>query len=196
MTSSSSSTETTRMGSTYVPVETRSRFPLLSGSPAQSPAAYVLADFVTWLLPGFIFPAIFASEYVGDIRGHQMTDLSYPRKSLPFSLPTSGLRRPPYSRLAQQYVRVSGHKPYITQLRRDLARRSWPNSPLKVFLSFAYVLTCQDNDQRTHALPTLQASLIRPYAQASIIANVCNLFQTMSAGFLLVDVPDYLEWVK
>lgn len=47
-----------------------------------------------------------------------------------------------------------------------------------------------------HIIRYPQASLIRPYAQASIIANVCNLFQTMSAGFLLVDVPDYLEWVK
>jgi hypothetical protein len=28
----------------------------------QSPASYVLADFITWLLPGFSFPALFTSE--------------------------------------------------------------------------------------------------------------------------------------
>ncbi|BEI93776.1 uncharacterized protein CcaverHIS019_0602350 [Cutaneotrichosporon cavernicola] len=40
------------------------------------------------------------------------------------------------------------------------------------------------------------SSVTRSFAQASLIGNAINIFQLLSAGFVLVDPPDYAEWIR
>lgn len=42
----------------------------------------------------------------------------------------------------------------------------------------------------------LAASVTRAFAAASVIGNALNLFQIMSAGFLVVSVPPYVWWIR
>ncbi|CDZ97680.1 Pleiotropic drug resistance proteins (PDR1-15), ABC superfamily [Phaffia rhodozyma] len=48
----------------------------------------------------------------------------------------------------------------------------------------------------TQGLALFSASVLRPFAQASVICNALSLFQTMSAGFLLVNVPPWVSWIR
>jgi hypothetical protein len=48
----------------------------------------------------------------------------------------------------------------------------------------------------TQGLAKLAASVTRSFATASVIGNALNLFQIMSAGFILVDVPPYVSWIR
>jgi ABC-type multidrug transport system ATPase subunit len=40
------------------------------------------------------------------------------------------------------------------------------------------------------------SSVTRSFPQASLIGNAINIFQLLSAGFILVDPPDYAEWIR
>ncbi|KAK4686772.1 hypothetical protein P7C73_g3345, partial [Tremellales sp. Uapishka_1] len=42
----------------------------------------------------------------------------------------------------------------------------------------------------------LAASLLRSFAQASLLGNAVNLFQIMSAGFIVTNVPNYVKWIR
>lgn len=45
-------------------------------------------------------------------------------------------------------------------------------------------------------LALFASSVTRSFAQASLIGNAINIFQLLSAGFILVDPPDYAEWIR
>ena len=48
----------------------------------------------------------------------------------------------------------------------------------------------------TQGLAFFSASVVRNFAQASIICNALSLFQTLSAGFVLTNVPRWVFWIR
>ncbi|GMK58369.1 hypothetical protein CspeluHIS016_0504010 [Cutaneotrichosporon spelunceum] len=45
-------------------------------------------------------------------------------------------------------------------------------------------------------LALFASSVTRSFSQASLIANAINIFQLLSAGFILVDPPEYVDWIR
>ncbi|WVQ77432.1 hypothetical protein IAR50_007118 [Cryptococcus sp. DSM 104548] len=48
----------------------------------------------------------------------------------------------------------------------------------------------------TQGLALLSAALLRSFPAASMLGNSINLFQIMSAGFILTHVPPYVAWIR
>lgn len=48
----------------------------------------------------------------------------------------------------------------------------------------------------TQGLALFASSVTRSFAQASLIGNAINIFQLLSAGFILVNPPNYAEWIR
>ncbi|WVQ83463.1 hypothetical protein IAT38_005604 [Cryptococcus sp. DSM 104549] len=48
----------------------------------------------------------------------------------------------------------------------------------------------------TQGLALLSASLLRSFSAASMLGNSLNLFQIMSSGFILTNVPVYVSWIR
>ncbi|KAL7410573.1 P-loop containing nucleoside triphosphate hydrolase protein [Mrakia frigida] len=62
-----------------------------------------------------------------------------------------------------------------------------------LFTMFAAAVATQ---WATMGLALFSASIVRNFAQASIICNALSLFQTLSAGFVLTNVPPWVKWVR
>ena len=75
---------------------------------------------------------------------------------------------------------------FISHLRQDyLATRVFTMIASTVSVQFA-----------VQGLSLLSASIFRSFAQASIVGNALNLFQLVSSGFLVTNVPEYVKWVR
>lgn len=48
----------------------------------------------------------------------------------------------------------------------------------------------------TQGLALFSSAVTRSFAQASLIGNAINIFQILSAGFMIVNPPNYAEWIR
>jgi hypothetical protein len=71
-------------------------------------------------------------------------------------------------------------------LRADAYARS-------MFIMFAAAVSTQ---WATMGLAFFSAAIVRNFAQASVVCNALSLFQTLSAGFVLTNVPPWVKWVR
>ncbi|WVQ92160.1 hypothetical protein IAS59_005968 [Cryptococcus gattii] len=75
---------------------------------------------------------------------------------------------------------------FISKLRTD-------NLAANLFISIASTILVQFT---TQGLALLSASLLRSFSAASMLGNSLNLFQIMSSGFILTNVPVYVAWIR
>ncbi|ORX36262.1 P-loop containing nucleoside triphosphate hydrolase protein [Kockovaella imperatae] len=75
---------------------------------------------------------------------------------------------------------------FLAGLRKDqLAARLFTMTASTISVQFA-----------VQGISLLAASIFRSFAGASMVGNALNLFQLVSAGFLVVHVPAYVKWVR
>ncbi|WVR04136.1 hypothetical protein IAU60_001135 [Kwoniella sp. DSM 27419] len=75
---------------------------------------------------------------------------------------------------------------FIAKLRtEDLAARLFTSIASTILVQFA-----------TQGFSLIAASLTRSFATASLVGNATNLFMIMSSGFIVTDVPPYVEWIR
>ncbi|WVO24277.1 uncharacterized protein IAS62_005641 [Cryptococcus decagattii] len=75
---------------------------------------------------------------------------------------------------------------FISKLRTD-------NLAANLFISIASTILVQF---ATQGLALLSAALLRSFSAASMLGNSLNLFQIMSSGFILTNVPVYVAWIR
>lgn len=75
---------------------------------------------------------------------------------------------------------------FISKLRTD-------ELAANLFISIASTILVQFT---TQGLALLSASLLRSFSAASMLGNSLNLFQIMSSGFILTNVPVYVAWIR